>query len=117
MLAHVYPITPSAGPKKSSKSGRGSVGGRSAAGAATVSDLRFPPADSKGSASEKRVQQHKTFSSITVWQQFWLLLAVEGLHLPAFTGMLFRCSGSGNSFWRLDGYYVELVSSRFRKQR
>ena len=26
------------------------------------------PAESKGSASEKRVQEHKTFSSITVWQ-------------------------------------------------
>ena len=48
------------------------------------------PADSKGSASEKRVQDHKTFNSITMWQQFWLLLAVEGTFW-AFTGMLFQC--------------------------
>ena len=31
------------------------------------------PAESKGSASEKRVQEHKTFSSITVWQPAGIL--------------------------------------------
>ena len=73
------------------------------------------PADSKGSASEKRVQGHKTSSSITVWQQFCLLLAVEG----TFRHSLACCSGVAPPAILLVGVRLrcELISSRFREQR